>query len=688
MSLIEFQVNVKSFLAAQRFALQTMKLCPPGPWAFGPIELIVDRIDFGANSIRHEKLTNFALFYEDHGSTVGVDAEGFQTQIVQEVTVNVVTLNDIRAHPNQKPFIVLPISADLIFNFDFFTTEDECYFRIEFESFSLINMPPIPPSFSIPGYPPVSRDEILDWIHDQLRAALPTRTIPSGFSSLTSIWAKFLNAGVSVDTAKERIAFRAQMGGSSSYVGSPGMPWPNFFKGSFANLIGAADWGVCIDSGLITEKIKVEIGNQLDDLDVENLDTYVGCTYSADQGQAKFTTNVLGVYSLPLSIGTIVRDPHVESVLSVVSENKLRLTANYGHLVETIHSFPIVEFLLPSLSSLIENALQGVIDSALTDLSEDEDAPYCKKIGPTLIECTRFVRPPVLLKGARATIDALIAQPRGPVIVGQLRIPTLAYGELSVVAKDFDFAPPAGDCGSVSTAMAAAAGSSTSYFAFLHAAVTLEASGSVPMHLCSWGVEGDYLNAFPVQAISIDGASSYLTLSIDMPVPSDAYYALNPPYPLGILVRTTAGSRFLELLPPPQITADDTLALQAEILATIVNCFQEREQLLKDFGIYEFDLPYAVHQNPGVEHRIDVAVAGIRAGEAVVLSIEEAPIAGASSSTPYVGVSVDLEIVDGQRMLLRRQQLNPGPESMSVLDTSGFRELIAGRSTGNLLPCS
>ena len=264
MALIEFQVSASAFLAAQRTALRALQVCPPGPASVGNIDILIDRIEFGGNAIRHNVLTDFSIFYDSLTSTNrGSEVEGFQTQVAQDVTIFVTTQNDILARPNQPPAISVPLTGVLVFDLDFYTDEEECYLRIDFK-----HLEPGPPPF-LPATWPVNIDVLVDEIEKLLPSMLAQKAIPAGLSELTAVWTKFVNAGVSVNPTLQRITFRAQIG---PYPGV-GL-WPFFLKGTFPERIGAADWAFYIDSGLITEKIKAEVNQALDDIDINHLQTF------------------------------------------------------------------------------------------------------------------------------------------------------------------------------------------------------------------------------------------------------------------------------------------------------------------------------------------------------------------------------------------------------------------------------
>ena len=97
----------------------------PGPFAFdsvnGPINIVLDRIDFGANALIHNVKEDFDLWERDYGGVPPDDFKvnrviaGFKTQMTQDVTVHVTTLEDILSHPDQSPATVVPVQGTLVF---------------------------------------------------------------------------------------------------------------------------------------------------------------------------------------------------------------------------------------------------------------------------------------------------------------------------------------------------------------------------------------------------------------------------------------------------------------------------------------------------------------------------------------------------------------------------------------------
>ena len=101
MSIIEFQVDAGRFLAAQRSYLRRLALCPPVLPSVSGVQLVVDRVDVGPSTFRHDEPTTFDVFYVQGAEIVGEAdaAKGFRTVLAQELTLQLTTDAQIRANP-------------------------------------------------------------------------------------------------------------------------------------------------------------------------------------------------------------------------------------------------------------------------------------------------------------------------------------------------------------------------------------------------------------------------------------------------------------------------------------------------------------------------------------------------------------------------------------------------------------
>lgn len=653
MSMIEFQAKAASFLAAQQTALRTTPICPKRPISIGNFQVIIDQIEFGNNALRHNFPADFPVLHNSLTSTApGSLVSGYETLIAQDVIIHITTLNDIVAHPNQPPALIVAVPATLVFNLEYYALPDDCYLRSEFAAFELGQVPPLPEGLA------ASIDELRSALLHILRASIPTSTVPSGLSKLTTFWAKFINAGVSVDESLQRLAFRAQIGGDNDGVV---IQWTNFLQGFFDDRLGGSDWGIFVDSGLITEFVKAEVNSQLSGVHIDSLQLFVGCNYSNADAKALFTLDVEGVYDLPDPFGTIVRDPKVLMSISVDKPNILTLKADYSNVIDVLHSFDIVEFFLPSLSDGIEGFLQLQIGAALADLSKGDDAPYCKKTSSTVAECTKSVRMPQISSGTKASMTHLLALDEGIAFVGTLESRTLTPAIIHTTVGPFAWTPPSISCGQSSKSTVEDFRENAAARSSLRAEVRLEQSGTSPVFVCGQPtVLNDPLGEFPPKAITLDKTVLPATIVITIPEPASAYAAA--PYSLDLLVSTTAGMRLVRVPPPPAITPEiinfltETIAVQLKICDVIVSPWFH--------GAHTFDVNWIV--NPLVdpspdqsEHLWNIEITGIE--ERQIVSAASSTNVEIARATAQFGVPIVLSaLIPGGGSTDLRISLDPG----------------------------
>ncbi|HSI34075.1 MAG TPA: hypothetical protein VK986_10850 [Tepidisphaeraceae bacterium] len=109
MSIIEFQVDAGRFLAAQRSYLRRLALCPPVLPSVSGVQLVVDRVDVGPSTFRHDEPTTFDVFYvqgadqpglnvtQPTPSTVRVDRDVVLPGIAN---IAFASITDMLAHPD------------------------------------------------------------------------------------------------------------------------------------------------------------------------------------------------------------------------------------------------------------------------------------------------------------------------------------------------------------------------------------------------------------------------------------------------------------------------------------------------------------------------------------------------------------------------------------------------------------
>jgi hypothetical protein len=626
MSNLEFQISTSAFLAAQRNALRSLQICPPPPSAQG---ILIDKLEFGNNAIRHNVEEEFTVLFDSLTSTLpGRNTDGFQTQLAQEVTVFVTTLQDVLAHPNQPPATIIQVHGTLVFNLAFVPNVEECFFQTQFQTLELGPLPALPPNS------PVTVAQLLSTAEAFLRASIPSRSVPAGLAKFTTLFSSFVNAGISVDTQLQRIALRAQIGGNNEGSFSR---WQQFFKGDFPDSLQGADWSFYIDAGLINEFVKAKINQLLDEADIDHLQTFVGCNYSSEGGKAVFTLNVEGIYDLPDPLATIYRNVHLPMEISVAGPNTLRLSADYGEVLALIHSFEMIEFLLPSLSNGIEGIIQIAIDSALTDVNKSDVAPYCKKVSSTRAECTKSVQLPQIAGGTSALLTKIVTLESGFAVAGSMRSTNLLPTSINTFIREFKFNAPAISCSVASVALVAAFQENAASARVLHARAVVNNLGATPIYLCRWSILKDTLGAFLPGEIRVDAGPAAIEFSLDFHPPSAAYFDLPLPYPCDLLVTTTAGTRLLRVQPPPRITQADIDKMVAQMLVKVGDCEKLTvpwfEEYKPGWGLVE------VETGTPFEHLWHVTMTGLDPGQEISLvgsSQQELVRATARANTPLL----------------------------------------------------
>jgi len=248
MAAIEFQVGVAAFLQAQKTVLQAQQLCPPAPISVGPVQVVIDRFEFDNGTFRHNVPVSYTIFYRQPGQTVDsstISVPGFQTQIAQPVTVYVAAFNDLVAHPNGLPDVIVPLPFTIVINVDFYAVNQVCYLALSFATLEVGPLPTLPPNFDPLQIPlPITASSIATALNAALTALIPDRVFPIDPLSLLRTVdvapdpTQIVNAGVSVDSQLQRLALHIEIGAPAE---NPDLPWLNFFQGIFPDRLQGAE---------------------------------------------------------------------------------------------------------------------------------------------------------------------------------------------------------------------------------------------------------------------------------------------------------------------------------------------------------------------------------------------------------------------------------------------------------------
>ena len=635
MAIVEFQMSTAAFLKAQRNALLQRQICLPGPFAFnavngaGTVTIVLDRIDFGANALVHDVEEDFQLFEKEYGGLpddFGVKEviEGFKTQMTQDVTVHVTTLEDILSHPNQSPATVVPVQGTLVFDVSAYAIVDTGLFmRVQFQPKDSTIVPP-------PGAPPlpIDWDALTQTIMTEIAKFLPSPAIPIDLKGVGAS-GRFINAGISVDSTLSRLALRAD-NSLYPYV----VPWTNFYQGVFDDRLGGNEWALFIHENFMGSVIDANIDAGLGDLP-EEVEIIPHTTYSNAGGRAVFTINlniladapgVAGdiMNAFPCLAGTGHADVQIPMEFSLGSPLELVTEADVSTIQQQVQDHL---GLAGTLIDILGISLQGFIDAgAASALSEVGDAAGKCEITPAHhIRCTRPIKAPSVGFGAAFHIGSLLALVDGISLAGDLGMVNLSPAVLDVGARPLQLEAPIVNCGSAGMSTIAAFGANPRAWEILHGFIGINNQGTAPLFLCDYQVVGnDWANAFPRSGIRPDGTLAPITVAVRFAAPPDRYYTGDGPgrpgnYPCVVLIKTTGGTRALSLGPAPLITQEKLEQLRAELLVKVGNC-----QILTDNwwdGDHAHIPEWHVPDPPDylVDHHWQFFVKGLEAGDAAAL---------------------------------------------------------------------
>jgi hypothetical protein len=635
MAIIEFQMSTAAFLGAQRNALLQRRICLPGPFAFnavtgiGPINIVLDRVEFGANALVHSVKQDFDLLKRKYG---GLPDEldrtvihGFKTQMTQDVTVHVTTLEDILSHPNQSPATVVPVHGTLVFDISAYALiESGIFMRIEFQSKDSTIVPP-------PGGSglPVDWGALTQTIMTEIAKFLPSPTIPIDLKDLATS-GRFLNADTSVHTTGSRFALRAD----NSLYPAEGQ-WIDFYNGRFADRLGGNEWALFLEQDFMGSAIDGRIEAGLKEDLPDEVHVYPHTSYSNADGRAVFT--------IALSVSADIPDPGGAII------DAFPCVAGNGHANITIP----LEFRLESPSVLVTDAdvstiqaqaqdqlglagtlidilalsLQGFIDagaqSALSGISDG--GGKCEITPEHHIRCTKPIKAPSVGFNAAFRVNSLLPLVDGMSLAGSLGMMNLSTAVLDIGARPLRLAPPAIDCGTAGASTIAAFGANPRAWEIVQGAIAITNQGTAPLFLCDYQIVGnDWANAFPRTGVRPDGGVAPIDIPVRFAAPDVRYYQGGGPgrpanYPCLVLIKTTAGTRAVSLGPAPLITQEKLDQLETELLVEVGNC-----QLLVDNwwdGNHVHNPDWFIPDPPDmfVDHQWQFVVTGLPVGEAAAL---------------------------------------------------------------------
>lgn len=623
MSIIQFQMSADAFLALQLSAVQQAPFCLPGPFTFGAVQVVVDHLEFGQNSIRHNVTIPHLMYYEEMGVEKREGFDCLQTQIAQPVRIVLSTLSDVLAHPNNPPASFSSLDVTAVLNLDYFPADEpareNCFFQASLTGVEFGDFPPLPPG--------VDPDTLKNQIRQLIQSAFPAPLVPFDFANLLADAAlsqkgvplkgiKIENAGVSVSADGSFLSFAAQLG--QPYE-SMIQFWTGFFAGGAADQLGGLAFALFIPKDYFASVVELSIEQQLRAQD-SKFDLIAGVsTYENNGGGVRIVTDLGGNLHLPDPLTTTYIETEITSEYTISAPNTMTTSITLPGRDELVTALlgPVggaLRIMLP-FSFFFLGLAQSIATQAQQRMKPT--VPSCKKTGSNQFTCTQTFSAPPALGGTNVNFTKLLGLDDGVSLGGGMNTQPLTLATISVRVNQFQWMAPRISCGSAGIVLAAAFENDPSSLADLHANVFLDVDGTVPVFLCNVRVLNDPVGAFPSSGIRSTGTALPLQITIDVPVPNPVYY--NAPYTCDLLITTTAGTRLARLNPAPLFTQKDIDKMQAEIIFALGNC----EQLVDPWvfthkGLNPKWLVDPPWERPA-EHLWQIDISGLTPGEPVTI---------------------------------------------------------------------
>ncbi len=662
MTTIDFQVDAGRFLAAQRSYLRRLALCPPVLPSVAGVQIVVDRVDVGPSSLRHDEPARFDVWYVRLGGEVVGEkdaASGFRTVLAQELTLQLTTDSDIRANPNaDPPLFAWPVTV--LYELSAFPLFDDCCLRaapvaVEFGP---------PPELPV-GIPPAIVAMLDAFVSEQFRVLAPSGTVKLGLDAL-KLPTEFLNAGLTVDSTGSTLAIRVQLRASQDLQWGQ---WTNFYRGFIVDRRQGRDWALFVPAAYISHSITHELWQNLPKND--DLEAYPGAAYVPLPDRARFDIEVLLIYHLvevdevDLDI-TVSAQPRVQLEIAVGQVNRLTLQLDFAGLVNPVGALSTLAVALVDAFNIPARAfLYHLVGSAVVDILAKEPDLVVTQPTASTVRVERDVVLPGVAGVAYANITDLLAQADGISLAGAFTIAEATNAVVQVLGvAPFEKHVPDISCGAASMALIALFAQDPSRFAILEAGVSLGNGGTAPLRLCSppalQRMDG------PVQPanIEVDEVGLPIDISIDIGPPAATYY--QAPFPIELMVRTNGGTRFIRFDPPPVVTQEDLERMKAGVLVKVGDCQQLMDPWFQLHGGYNPHWsPRPPEDGHGVLHHWEVVVSGLPEHERIELrgrdgrTLAMAPGRGAGRAA-RVSVVVEPAVEGAELSIVRAGEAHDG----------------------------
>jgi hypothetical protein len=574
MAISEVQISMASFLTAQLRQLQAAKICLPsyGP---EPFSIQVQTITFGQNSIRHNVSADFPVFYADsrinpdppYLTPTPVPAIGFKTQVAQPITISLSLTADIMAHPNEAAPIIYEVPLTLVFTLDYYPAPmGGCVINEYFDSVEWGPLSALPSTLTALG---VDVDDIKATVRDFLAQKFSSRAKPFNFADLLpSGVTEIANAGISVDADLQRIAFRADPAPGNT---RNDIRWTNFYRGEITDHVQGADWAIFLEDKVLESFATAQLDEAVRTSSHPGLRiSSIGSEYGINAGVPRITTVLHAFFDLPLA-GEIYQPLPIYSDLS--------LDANDGRIIIDVFMTDIPR-LINEIKDAVERARYIPIGGLLVDLlapddltiplPRPDDIPGFKvtRVSDDHYRFEKLIDSPDL-GAASMRLRNMVALPNGVAVTGWIFDRPFLASNLKVDISNFGWNGPSFSCGQASKALL---DKDPKHLASLYAEISLEGTGTSPIYFCGVEVLNKGNHPFPTKepGLAVDRMLVPCKIRINMGAPPESYF--DAPYDLELLVKTTAGIRYIRIPPPARMTDADARLIKSLIRAQLDAC--------------------------------------------------------------------------------------------------------------------
>lgn len=237
---VEFQVTSSALVAALLNRIQSQQSCSPAPVTVGGYQIVVDHFEFTMGSLRYNvPVSEYVVFDQSIYGTQAQTVNAMRLQLAQPVTAVLADLNDILANPDQPATFTLRVDATVVMNIDYTSYGTNSSIEFSYDSVELGPLPQLPPG--------ISSTFVQQQVQTLMQTLAPDTWIDFSLNKVINSTEPVRNAGVSMDAAMSRVAFRAELGNGNSY--SPAA-WQYFYNGNFDDNLQGADWSIYLDQNV------------------------------------------------------------------------------------------------------------------------------------------------------------------------------------------------------------------------------------------------------------------------------------------------------------------------------------------------------------------------------------------------------------------------------------------------------